>query len=260
MNQFDKDLKITIDNRSKLFKNKNLLYWYKKSYEVIFNNIENIDNLSILEIGSGTSPIKHFYPNIKTSDILPLDHCDYKFDALKIDDLNELDGKTFDIITFSNVLHHIEKPLDFLLKCEKRLNENGRLIFLEPYLSFFSRFIYKYIHHELTDESIIKPEINCIQGPLSSSNSALPYLIFVKNNQWCSLVKEKFDIKQIFYFTSLSYFFTGGISHKFPIPHFIYRGIFIIDSFLTRLFPKLLSSFFILQLEKRNNTTNVKNL
>lgn len=251
MNQFEQDIRLTIKNKENLLKNQNLLFWYKKSYDVIFRNIKNIKTLDILEIGSGTSPISCFYSNIKTNDIMPLDFVDYHFDALEIDTCSELEGKTFDIITFSNVLHHIKKPVDFILKCEKRLKEKGKIIFLEPNFSLLSGFIYKYIHHEATDMKITKPEIENISGPLSTSNIALPFLIFFGNKSWKQQMKERYEINSVFYFTSLSYFLTGGISHKFPIPHFLYKIVFKADSFFAEIFPQIFSTFFILTLSKK---------
>jgi len=250
MDLLDKDIATTITNKKRLNGNKNLLFWYKKSYEQFFKDVKDLNSLQILEIGSGTSPIQQYYPHIKTSDIMKLDYVDYQFDALEMDTCKELEGLTFDIITFSNVLHHIRKPLDFLDICEKKLKANGKIIFLEPDHSLLSSFIYLF-HHEVTDMKITKPEIEHIQGPLSSSNMAIPYLVFFKNKEWYERVNKKYQIAKPSAFTSTSYFLTGGISHKFPVPHFIYRGIFAIDAFLTRLFPRLFSAFFILELRKR---------
>lgn len=250
MDLLDKDIATTLVNKKRLVENKNLLFWYQKSYQQFFKDIEHMERLSILEIGSGTSPIQQFYPQIKTSDIMKLDYVDYQFDALEIDTCNELEGLSFDIITFSNVLHHLRKPLDFLERCEKKLKPGGKLIFLEPDYSLLSNLVYKF-HHEVTDFGIKKPEIEHIEGPLSTSNMALPCLIFFKNHNWRATVEQKYEIGKPFYFTSLSYFLTGGISHKFPVPHFLYKGIFAVDFFLTRLLPKLFSSFFILELKKK---------
>lgn len=207
--------------------------------------------LAILEIGSGTSPITHFYPNVKTNDIMPLSFIDFKFDALEIDSCKELEGKTFDIITFSNVMHHLKKPIDFIIKCNKKLNNNGKIIFLEPHFGFLSGFIYKYIHHEATDMNIIIPEIEQVEGPLSTSNIGLPYLIFFKKEMWRNGLLDQYRIERITYFTFISYFLTGGISHKLPIPLFLFKFIFKADAFFAKKFPKIFGTFFILQLSKK---------
>jgi len=251
MKLFEEDLKSTILNRERISKNKNLLYWYQISYKKLFNDIKSFNGLRVLEIGSGTSPIKIFYPHINTSDILPLDFVDYHFNALDINTCKQLEGQTFDIITFSNVLHHLERPIDFLTACQKKLNSGGKIIFLEPYLSFFSFPIYKYIHYEKTITNVDEPLIKHIDGPLSTSNQALPYLIFFRNKSWQNLIKQHYKIEYLTYFTFLSYFLTGGISHNYRIPHILYKIIFKIDLFISKLFPRLFSSFFIIKLCKK---------
>ena len=55
----------TLRNRERLGANKNLL-WYRELYRDQFRDLPNPATLSILEIGSDTSPLKQFLPNIKT--------------------------------------------------------------------------------------------------------------------------------------------------------------------------------------------------
>ena len=45
-----------------------------------FKDLPPPEALSILEIGSGTSPLMRFHPNVVTSDVLELDYLDLVFD------------------------------------------------------------------------------------------------------------------------------------------------------------------------------------
>ena len=47
----------------RLRQNANLLYWYKQLYDQIFAGMPGLRDKQILEIGSGTSPLKLFYPS-----------------------------------------------------------------------------------------------------------------------------------------------------------------------------------------------------
>jgi hypothetical protein len=67
-----KDRAITLRNRARLDANQNLLFWYRELYRDQFKDVPSPEALSILEIGSGTSPLKQFHSNIVTSDILIL--------------------------------------------------------------------------------------------------------------------------------------------------------------------------------------------
>ena len=66
-----KDRAATLRNRARLDSNRNFLFWYRELYRDEFKDLPTPESLSILEIGSDTSPLKQFHSNIVTSDILP---------------------------------------------------------------------------------------------------------------------------------------------------------------------------------------------
>ena len=247
------DKQKTINNKKKLISNKNILYWYENLFKHQFSSVENPESKMILEIGSGTSPLKdYFLKNINTSDILELDYLDYVFDCHNIHQIDYIKDESLDIITVSNVLHHLQNPITFLLRASKKIKKGGKVLITEPYFSLFSNLIYKYLHHEPTDFKIDKPILTNITGPLSTANIALPYLIFFKKN-WYKALFENYDInlKNIRYFSSISYFITGGISIKIPLPKYLYRILFKLDIFIASLFPKLFASFFTIELTNK---------
>ena len=71
-----KDTELTRTNREKLRRNKNLLYWYEQLYAHMLGPAAAAVGKKILEVGSGTSPLKLFYPQVITSDILDLEYLD----------------------------------------------------------------------------------------------------------------------------------------------------------------------------------------
>jgi SAM-dependent methyltransferase len=250
-NKLIEETQITIQNRKRLMSNHNLLFWYKQLYIEQFNCFPDIWEKQILEIGSGTSPLKIFYNHVLTSDIMDLDYLDYVFNAQEIDSFSDIPDNSIDIISITNVLHHLKNPCDFLLRAAKKLKKGGLIIFTEPYMSWLSKFIYLYLHYETTDLSIEKPELPQIEGPLSSANNALPFLIF--NGPWADCLRGvySFSDHDRRYFSVLSYMATGGIRRNFGIPRFIYKIFFHIDRALSRLFPKFCASFFIQILKKQ---------
>lgn len=243
----------TEHNRARLFKNRNLLLWYKCLYERQFAGIAGLDTKTILEVGSGTSPMRLFHGNVITSDILELDHLDHSFDCHEIHNHQSIPDESIDIITMTNVLHHLRSPIDFLSNAAVKLKPGGVVIMTEPYFSFLSKRIYKYLHHEPSVFDITEPMLGNVHGPLSTANMAIPYLIFFSQKGWDAALRRVYDFSpaDAIYFSSISYMATGGISRKLPIPQFVYQHLLRWDLRIASLFPRALSSFFILKLTKK---------
>ena len=58
---------------------------------------------------------------------------------------------TGNVIVF-DVLHHLQRPLDFLRRAVASIKPGGRLVVCEPALSPWSRFVYGVFHHEPVDD------------------------------------------------------------------------------------------------------------
>jgi 2-polyprenyl-3-methyl-5-hydroxy-6-metoxy-1,4-benzoquinol methylase len=247
------DREATLRNRARLGANKNLLFWYRQLYADQFEDFENPAALSILEIGSGTSPLKQSLPNVMTSDVLDLDYLDLVFDCHEIDKLDAIENNSLDVITLTNVLHHLKSPIDVLNRASSKLKSGGKVIATEPFFSVWSTLIFKCLHHEPVDFRISEPELGRVGGPLGSANIALPWLIFFRRREWLQRLNDNFEVANVSVrpFSALSYMATGGISHRLPVPRFLYRLLFPIDLFLSRRFPRLCAAFMTVTLTRR---------
>jgi SAM-dependent methyltransferase len=248
-----KDRDTTLRNRARLSSNKNLLFWYRELYRDQFKDFPNPAALSILEIGSGTSPLKRFLPNVITSDMLELDYLDVVFDCHEIDRLAAVEDNSLDVITLTNVLHHLKNPIVFLNRAATKLKAGGKVIATEPFFSALSTPIFKYLHHEAIDFRISEPELGHVQGPLASANIALPWLIFFRRPEWLQRLNDKFDVATLSArpFSAVSYMATGGISRRLPVPPFLYQALFQIDLALSRCVPRLCAAFVTVTLTRR---------
>lgn len=251
--QYAADRAETLRNREKLSANTNLLYWYRQLYRDQFRDLSDPENLAVLEIGSGVSPLRRFYSNVIASDVLELDYLDFVFDCHEIDQFNAIADESLDVITLTNVLHHLKRPLDFLNRAAIKLKPGGKIIATEPYFSAVSFLIFKYLHHEPVDFSIGQPELAQVRGPLASANIALAWLMFVRYPDWseCLRTNFSFNSKKFRPFSSISYMATGGISRRIPIPGPTYRMLFYLDMTLSRAFPRLFASFFTIRLTRK---------
>jgi SAM-dependent methyltransferase len=253
VDQEQQDRAKTLRNRARLAKNRNLLFWYRELYRNQFGDFPEPAKLSILEVGSGTSPLKQLYPSIVTSDVLNLDHLDLVFDCHEIDKLTAVEDNSLDVITLTNALHHLRSPIAFLNGAAGKLKPGGKVIATEPFFSVLSTPIYKYLHREAVDFDSREAELEEVRGPLASANQALPWMIFFRRRDWLQRLNKNYDLAclSVQPFSALSYMITGGISRRLPVPHFLYRGLFPIDLALSRRFPQLCASFFTVTLTRR---------
>lgn len=252
--RFDKDvmtsdIQDSLESRSLLEGHHNLLHWYENLYQhqnhLAGGAFERAGKT--LEIGSGTSPLQNFYPLITTSDVMPLPHLDLVLDCHEIAKCDSIPDESLEAITLTNVLHHLQDPLGFLEGALVKLAPDAKIVITEPYLSPVSYPILNWIHHEPVDTTITEPKLDLAMGPLSSSNQAMPWLIFHKNKEFRSTVERQYKVSPqhgVDGFSSLSYFATGGISKKLPIPAPFYKVAFKIDRALANAIPKALASFF----------------
>jgi methyltransferase family protein len=253
MPQYAADRAETLRNRAELSANANLLYWYRELYREQFRDFPDPKNIRILEIGSGVSPLRRFYSNVITSDVLDLDYLDYVFDCHQIDQLTAVADESLDVITVTNVLHHLKMPMDFLNRAAVKLKRGGKIIATEPFFSVVSTVVFKYLHHEAIDFRISEPELGHVEGPLTSANIALPWLIFCRKREWLQRLNENYDVRNLSIrpFSALSYMATGGISHRLPVPRFLYHTFFPIDLAISRRFPRFCAAFFTATLTRR---------
>jgi SAM-dependent methyltransferase len=233
--------------------NQNLLFWYRQLYRDQFKGFPDLGALSVLEVGSGTSPLKQFLSNVITSDVLDLDYLDLVFDCHEIEKLDAIRNNSLDVITLTNVLHHLKDSIAFLNRAASKLKSGGKVIATEPFFSVLSTPIFKYLHHEPVDFRIAEPELVYVEGPLASANIALPWLTFFRRPDWLQRLNENFQVATLSTrpFSALSYMATGGISRRLPIPHFVYRWLFLVDLAISRRFPGFCAAFFTIALTRR---------
>src|SRR5438067_11631918 len=123
-----KDRAATLRNRARLGANKNLLFWYRELYRDQFRDLPNPLTLSILEVGGGTSPLKQFFSNVITSDVLDLDYLDLVFACHEIAKLHPIQDNSIEVITLTNGLHILKSRFAFLNAAPTNLKSGGKVI------------------------------------------------------------------------------------------------------------------------------------
>lgn len=198
----------------------------------------------IVEIGSGAGFIKEIIPRIITSDVIQGPEIDQVFSATKMPFKNNSVAAFFMI----NVLHHIknaEKALQEMLRC---LKSGGKIVMIEPYNSVLGGILYRYFHPERFDPRAGWKVSG--KGRMSDSNTALPWIIFVRDR---AIFERKFPqliITKITPHTPLRYIVSGGLSKFEFLPIIFYPLVCFTEDFLSP-FNKYISMFVTIELEKK---------
>ena len=135
----------------------------------------------------------------------------------------------------------------FFQEIDRCLKIGGKVIMIEPANTLWGRFVYQNFHHEVFDPSgdwTVKGE-----GPLSSANGAIPWIIFFRDRKKFEGEFPSLKIKKMKYHTPLRYLISGGVSMKQLLPSFTYRMIKAIEMILTP-FNHYIGMFFTVAIEK----------
>lgn len=217
---------------------------YKDFYNQLKKSISGDVNTQLLiELGSGGGFIKEIIPGVITSDIMKLPNVDKCFSAL---DMPFKDG-TVNTFFMIDVFHHVNDANSFLKEINRCLKRKGKVIMIEPANTFWSRIIWENFHHENFDPdgkwSFEKDK------PLSSANSALPWIVFCRDRERFKREFPSLKIVSLNMHTPFRYLISGGLSVKQLLPTFTYALLKIFENIL-KPFNNYLGMFMTIEIEK----------
>ncbi|MEW6386041.1 MAG: methyltransferase domain-containing protein [Thermodesulfobacteriota bacterium] len=177
--------------------------------EDIFQRIqEHLVPGPALEIGAGPGFLKQTLTGLISSDITPLKHLDLVCDSQR---LPFADASLANVVGV-DVIHHFASPGLFFQEGVRVLRPEGRLIFIEPWISPVSRWVYTFLHHEDCRE-VADPLFNPFGGAKDpwQGNAMIPYQIFKKGQARRFLAHyPDLALMAVTPFSTLAYPLTGG--------------------------------------------------
>ena len=199
-----------------------------------------------LELGGGSGNLSDFLPEAITSDIVYEPWLDAVMDAHAIPFKKE----SLDNIVLFDVLHHLAEPAVFFQEVERVLRAKGRAIMMEPYVSWLSFPVYRFLHAEgmkwdvdpFIDRSFERKE------PFAG-NQAVPTLIFRKQKKKFSEAFPTLKIIQVATMDIFLYPLSGGFHNPSLCPLFLWRPLEILEGVLST-FNKFLAFRLFVVLEK----------
>jgi SAM-dependent methyltransferase len=153
----------------------------KKAIRLLYRDfhcrlLESCPEGSVLDIGGGTAHIKDFKPDIISADILSFPGIDVVADAHRLPFRNG----AFAGLVMLDVLHHLERPIEFLEEASRVLKSGGRLAMMEPAMTPLARRFYDRFHEEPVDMRAdpFAPVVADPNRDPFDANQAIPSLLF----------------------------------------------------------------------------------
>jgi len=177
----------------------------------------------VLELGSGAGFLRQHIPDVISSEVFHCSDVDVILDARRLPfSLGSLRA-----IVMTDVLHHIPDVRRFLVEAAACVRDGGAIVMVEPWVSAWSRFVYRNFHHEpfLPDAS---DWTFAESGPLSGANGALPWIVFERDRGTFSGEFSQWRIDSIRPTMPFRYLLSGGVSLRSLMPGWTFgawRGI-----------------------------------
>lgn len=197
-----------------------------------------VDSLSPLgptiEIGSGCGNFKEFHPPAIATDVVSAGPW-----IERVVDAHQLDfaaASVGNLVAF-DVLHHLQRPLDFLRQAERALQPGGRLVLCEPAVSPWSRVVYAF-HHEALDPTWDLFGLDGVAPDPDPShafaNMAIAHLLFRQHPTLTSARVPGLRLLSVRCTDALLYPLSGGFSYRCLLSRHGLPALCSIEDALTR--------------------------
>lgn len=202
------------------------------------------DGLAI-ELGAGAGFVKQVIPEITTADVLPYDTVDLVFDAMQM----PFADASVRFIGMLNVFHHIPNVAAFLSECERCLKPGGRVLIVDQFPGFISRWIFRYAHHEPWTPDALDWSFPST-GPLSGANGALASIVFLRDRPRFEREYPRLELVRTRPHTPMRYWLSGGLKSWNLIPSWLWKPACLLDRTLEACSPRW-GSFMDIELVRR---------
>jgi SAM-dependent methyltransferase len=169
-----------------------------------------------VEVGGGTGNLKEYASGVCCTDVVSLPWLDAVTDAQR---LPFQTGSLANLVLF-DTLHHIENVSLFFDEALRTLKVGGRIIIMDPYISWASWPVYRYLHPEPVDLT---------QDPLRLTTPRSGRLPFDSNQAMATILFEKeltrfqtrypgLAVRHVKRLAFFAYPLSGGFEHSSMIP------------------------------------------
>lgn len=205
-----------------------LRYLYDRYYAKVRTNLA--PGTPTLEVGGGSGRLKEQLGGVITSDVFSTPWIDIQLDA----HFFPFRDATVRNVIAIDVLHHLPDPLSFFRECTRTLSQGGRILLIEPHISIWSFFVYRFLHHEPCD---LADDVWGPRQPATNhnfANAALPWIILQRGQK--KFIKEfpELRIIETEFLDFIAYPASGGFNYRSSLPLSFIRRIVGLEGLLPR--------------------------
>ncbi|MGA2099346.1 MAG: class I SAM-dependent methyltransferase [Candidatus Acidiferrum sp.] len=204
-----------------------------------------------IEVGAGPGLFKQTAPDVFSTDLIWCPWLDAVADAQKLPFRDASVANIFGL----DMLHHLATPMTLLREANRVLVPGGRFMLVEPWITPFSYFIFRFLHQERCDLSEAPWQENhdgtAKDKPAFDGNQAIPYLLFGPKHRSEVLASlPGFRVLALEPFCLFAYLLSGGFNHLSLLPEFFYPAISKFEHATLPLWRRIAALRVLLVLEK----------
>jgi SAM-dependent methyltransferase len=173
----------------------------------------------VLELGSGAGFCSEFIPGLITSEVFACPGVKMVLDAAQL----PFGADSLRAIVMTNVLHHLPDVRAFFGEATRCLRGGGKILMIEPWVSWWSRFVYTRFHHEPFDQDTLEWSFPTA-GPLSGANVALPWILFQRDRARLASEFPEFELEAVRTLLPFRYLLSGGVGMRNLMPGFTHTA------------------------------------
>lgn len=237
-----------IFDRAMWERKKSVRLLYQDFHRQLFSHVPPTGR--VLDVGGGTAHVKSFRPDVVSVDVLRFPGIDVVADAQRM----PFEDCSFTGVIMLDVLHHIERPIEFLLEAARILKPGGTLAMLEPSMTPVAGWFYDHVHEEPVDMKAdvfapVTPDPN--RDPFDA-NIAIPHLLFANRStqKRVEQIIPAFRVHRVEWSSLFAYPMSGGFQRWSLIPAALVSPMLALEARLPLWVKKLFGFRMMVVLEK----------
>lgn len=201
-----------------------------------------------VELGGGSGNLKEYLPGAYCTDAVVLPWLNLVTDAQR---LPFQSGSLGNLVLF-DCLHHLENVSLFFDEAQRTLRVGGRVIVMDPYLSWLSWPIYRWLHPEPVDcreDPLVLKAPQVGRRPFDA-NQAVATILFERDRASFHSRYPELSILHLQRMACAAYPLSGGFDHPSLVPQWLLTSLLRLEHQLQRL-GRFLAFRMLVVIERR---------